>query len=96
METILTAIPVTVKFILPPPLYDLVICSRRVAGEGRILWLKFAGEAQSRPARADVEISAPAIQELLSGYELVKTDKTMTEIVRKYRRVAHEDNRQDE
>lgn len=85
MEQILTEIPVTVKFILPPPLYDLVICSRKIDAEGRILWLKFAGEVQSRPARADVEISARTIQELLSGYELVKTDRTTTEIVRKYR-----------
>lgn len=87
METTLAPQLEIVKFITAPPLYDLVICSRKIAGEGRILWLKFAGEAQSRPARANVEISDRAIQELLAGYELVKTDKTMTEIVRKYRLV---------
>lgn len=87
METILAPKLEIVKFLTTPPLYDLVICSRRIEGEGRILWLKFAGEAQSRPAQADVEISDRAIQELLSGYEPVKTDRTSSDIVRKYRKL---------
>lgn len=82
---ILTEPQTVVKFVTAPPLYDLVICSRRIAGEGRILWLKFAGEAQSRAARADVEISDRTIQELLTSYELVKTDKGDGQIIRKYR-----------
>jgi hypothetical protein len=80
---------VNIEFVALKPLYDLVICSRKIDQEGRILWLKIAGEPKSRPAQADVEISHPAIMALLAGYELVKTDRNRAggEIVRKYRRL---------
>lgn len=83
---------VNIEFVTTPApvLYDLVICSRKIDQEGRILWLKFAGEPKSRPAQADVEISHPTIMALLADYELVKTDRNRAggEIVRKYTRIV--------
>lgn len=90
-KVILSKTVPVVNFVVTPtvkPLFDLLICSRRVDTEGRIQWLKFAGEAQARPALADVEISSDIIQTLLESYELVATEKHPYQIIRKYKRVA--------
>lgn len=86
----ITQVPpvVNLEFVTLKPLFDLLICSRRVDVEGRIQWLKFAGEPQARPALADVEISSDIIQTLLASYELVATEKHPYQIIRKYKRIA--------
>lgn len=73
-----------------PPLFDLVVASRSFgAGDtgdvhARVTWLKEAGQPKETPKG---RVTLTDLLPRLEGYTLADTQKTTTEVIRKYRRV---------
>jgi hypothetical protein len=70
--------------------FDLLIASRNYGRDpndahARITWLKRAGQPKETPTR---RVTLLDLLPSLAGYNLVATEKTATEVVRKYRREA--------
>lgn len=78
----------TAAFVPQPPLFDLLIASRNYGNDtgdvhARVTWLKEAGKPKETPKRLTLADMLPKLAE----FTLVETQKTGTEIIRKYRRL---------